>query len=257
MPLAREVRENSRHGAVPRVVQRDGMEPSNELRAFDIQCMLVLKVRCSTEMANVREVAEIIAQETGAPIGTVRHVARRLGEARLLGPRNARGRAAPDLKPIQVAYLLVGLMAVADGLGEGAVQVGDAVQRVAALAEGSTGVAQLYKDSETGEITGEFTSFIDVVAYLLMVEPTKLDGATGEVGLTIHANGMRAWVRTNQEADRGNVLVRDAEFSASTDTPPRGLQRQIVLGFGDIAKITSAILALRERHKTAFEDKIA
>ena len=35
-------------------------------------------------MANVREVAEIIAHVTGAPIGTVRHVARRLGEARLL-----------------------------------------------------------------------------------------------------------------------------------------------------------------------------
>ena len=208
-------------------------------------------------MANVREVAEIIAQKTGAPIGTVRHVARRLGEARLLGPRNARGRAAPDLEPIQVAYLLVGLMAVADGLGEGAVQVGDAVQRVAALAEGSTGEAHLYKDSETGEITGEFASFIDAVAFLLIVEPTKLEGVTSEVGLTIHADGVRAWVRTNQEADNGEVLVRDTVFSASTDAPPRGLQRQIVLSFGVIAKITSAILVLRGRHETAFEDKVA
>ena len=32
-------------------------------------------------------------------------VARRLGEARMLGPRNARGRAAPDLEPKYVACL--------------------------------------------------------------------------------------------------------------------------------------------------------
>ncbi len=208
-------------------------------------------------MANSRQMAAIIAQETGAPIGTVRHVARRLGEARLLGPRNARGRAAPDLKPVQVAYLLVGLMAVADGLGEGTVQVGDVVQRVAALAEGSTGRAKFYEDNETGEITGEFGSFIDAVAFLLTIEPTELAKINGAIGLTIWANGMGAWVRTYHDSDDGNVQIKGSEFCASTDAPPRGQQRHIELSFGDIARITSEILAERKNSNSAFQEEVA
>ena len=208
-------------------------------------------------MPNIRETAEIIAKETGAPIGTIRHVARRLGEARLLGPRNARGRAAPDLNHVQVAYLLVGVLAVGDGLGEGAVQVGDVVQRAAALAEGSTGRAKFYADNETGKITGEFTSFIDAVVYLLTLEPTKLAGETGAIGLTIWSDGMRAWVRSYKKSDDGSVSFSDDEFCASTDAPPRGLLRHIELGFGDIARITSEILARREHGDTAFEDEVA
>lgn len=208
-------------------------------------------------MANIREIAEIIAQETGAPIGTVRHVARRLGEARLLGPRNARGRAAPDLDHVQTAYLLVGVMAVADGLGEGAVQVGDVVQRVAALAKGSTGKVQFYQDNKTGDITGEFGSFIDVVGYLLALEPTKLAEAANAIGLTIWPDGMRAWSRMYQKSDDGNVSFTDDLHYASTDAPPRGLQRHIELSFSDIARITSAVLARREQGESAFEDEVA
>lgn len=208
-------------------------------------------------MANVREITEIVAEATGASIGTVRHVARRLGEARLLGPRIARGRAAPDLKPKHVAHLLVGVMVVADGLGEGAVQVGDVVQRVFTLGRGSTGKARLKRNKETGEVIGEFGSFIDIVAYLLIMQPNALLGERGAIGLTIDANGLRAWVRTDTEEEAGTAHINNQIFSDHPNTSPQGLQRKIELSFADIAKITSAILAQKGGGETAFEEMVA
>ena len=196
-------------------------------------------------MANVREVAEIIAEKLGAPLGTVRHVARRLGEASLLGPRNARGRAAPDLNWEFTAYLIVGVMAVADGLGEGTVQVGKIAQRVATLAKGTTGKADIYRDNKTGEVIVEYGSIIDAISHLLKINPTLVNEKNGSVGLTIDAAGIRAWVENITVSEDGKPQVSRITFGASANETPRGLKRDIVLSFSDIAAITSEILARR------------
>ncbi len=63
-------------------------------------------------MASIREATEIIAEATGADIGTVRQLARCLGEAGMLGPRLP-GRRAFQLEPLHIARMIIGLLAMA------------------------------------------------------------------------------------------------------------------------------------------------
>ncbi len=62
-------------------------------------------------MASIREATEIIAEATGADIGTVRQLARCLGEAGMLGPRLP-GRRAFQLEPLHIARMIIGLLAM-------------------------------------------------------------------------------------------------------------------------------------------------
>src|SRR4051795_286103 len=89
-------------------------------------------IRESGSMATVATVCQVMSEETSVPRGTIDHLARRLGEAELL-PRGPRGRHAPQFEDIHEARLLVGVIAIANGIDYTSASVARAVKRIEEL----------------------------------------------------------------------------------------------------------------------------
>src|SRR3954447_1594428 len=149
-------------------------------------------------MAAVAEVCQTISEATGIPRRTVDHLARRLGEAGLL-PRGPRGRNAPQFHSIHMARLLVGVMAVANGINHTAVSVVQAVKRIEDLRQEEEAQSGLYADCNLDDPETELQfvpagSFVGAVAqHMRRMQIEASRGDISAIGLTF-GNGVYGWI---------------------------------------------------------------
>jgi DNA-binding transcriptional ArsR family regulator len=166
-------------------------------------------------MAAVAEVCRTISEATGVPRRTVDHLARRLGEAGLL-PRGPRGRNAPQFDSIHMARLLVGVMAVANGIDYTAASVVQAVRRIEGLRQEGEIESGLYADCNLDDPETELQfvpagSFIGTVAHRMRwiqigaskggvptIEMTYGNGGVSAVGLTFGNGDVYGWIEFDQ-----------------------------------------------------------
>jgi hypothetical protein len=160
-------------------------------------------------MAAVATVCQVISEETGVPRGAVDHLARRLGEAELL-PRGPRGRHAPQFEDIHEARLLVGVMAIANGIDYTSASVVRAVKRIEDLSQGGEARVDVYVDRDLNDPQCDVVlvpagSFVDNVAFLIRLTQasTNRDNypATA-IGLTFGSGNVYGWIEYGKE-DRG------------------------------------------------------
>lgn len=153
-------------------------------------------------MATSLQVRNEIVRLTGVPESITETVNRRLGEAELV-PHRKRGRHAEHYQAIHVAHVLVGVLAVTDGLGSTVTRAGHAVQRVSTLQmTDGPGIILKWegKNGSRREKIAHGGNFLDAVAGILeaMRGTTELSEAARhakwQVGLAFGANSFLAYV---------------------------------------------------------------
>jgi hypothetical protein len=158
-------------------------------------------------MATVPTVCQTISEVTSAPRAAVDHIARRLGEAGLL-PRGPRGRHAPQFEEIHIARLLVGIMAIANGIDYTSVSVARAVKRIEELSQGGEARVDVYVDRDLGDPQCEIVlvpagSFVDNVAFLIRLTQapsSRDDYPATAIGLTFGSGNVYGWIEYGKKA---------------------------------------------------------
>jgi hypothetical protein len=152
-------------------------------------------------MATVAAVCQVISEGTGVSRGAVDHLARRLGEAELL-PRGPRGRHAPHFGDIHEARLLVGVMAIANGIDYTSASVVQAVKRIEELSQGGEARVDVYVDGDLEDPQSEIVlapagSFVEHVAFLIRLTRnpiSKNDYPATAIGLTFGSGKVYGWM---------------------------------------------------------------
>jgi hypothetical protein len=193
-------------------------------------------------MAAVAEVCQTISAVTGVPKATVDHLARRLGEAELL-PRGPRGRNAPHFEAIHIARVLVGVMAIANGLDYTSARVAAAVKRIEALSQGGEARVDVYADGDLSDLSDPKTrltfvpggSFVETIAFLIRWTrfPTDKDNfgygdqRISAIGLTFGGGTVYGWIEFGLRATGRVSDVRRVSFGLMGNVLAAGLKQEV------------------------------
>ena len=200
-------------------------------------------------MPSTPEIVTIIAEATGAAVGTVRQLARCLGEAGMLGVR-IRGRGHAKLEPIHVARMIAGLMALAGGIGITMPEVPDVVRRIEKISSAGLPFSVFAEDDRL--VARPDGSVIQFIEFLLSIPPETLlrDLIKGidTIGLTFGRADVYGWMKDTQATlanaeSGGNIII----FGVTGDMLDSGLKRHVEIGIDDIEMIRASILPEGDR----------
>jgi len=191
-------------------------------------------------MASIREATEIIAEATGADTGTVRQLARCLGEGGMLGPRLP-GRKAFQLEPIHIARMIIGLLAMGH-LGVRRNQrvitsmpiSAELVPMIEALETGGDPGIEYWENTKTGELSEEYVgSFVGWIASMIEL-PKFAELRCDCIGLTFAGDGQ--FYAVMQTAPGERIIFGDMDAVEA-----HGLTRTVTITSSAIAKVAAAI----------------
>jgi hypothetical protein len=168
---------------------------------FGVSDYSVEEVERAEAMATVPQVCQVVSEETSVSRAAVDHVARRIGEAGLL-PRGPRGRHAPQFDERHIARVLVGVMAIANGIDHTSVSVAQAVKRIEELSQGGEARVDVYADGDLDDPQSEIVltpagSFVDHVALLIRMTRgpiSRNDFSATAIGLTFGSGKVYGWI---------------------------------------------------------------
>jgi hypothetical protein len=187
-------------------------------------------------MPTVATVCQAISEETGVPRGAVDHIARRIGEAGLL-PRGPRGRHAPQFDQIHIARVLVGVMAIANGIDYTSASVVQAVKRIEELSQGGEARVDVYIDGDLDDPQCDIVlvpagSFVDNAAFLIRltrVPASKDDYPAIAIGLTFGGGNVYGWIEYGTKARGLNRLfnIRRVTFGLMSAVLKSGMKQEV------------------------------
>ena len=201
-------------------------------------------------MASIREATEIIAEATGVDEGTVRQLARCLGEAGMLGPRLP-GRKAFQLEPLHIARMIIGLLALGN-LGERRNQrviaslplAAEMVPVIEALeAEGEPTIDTWLNEETSEEFETLGGSLVRWVAFMIE-RPDDAENLCQDISITFAADSQyyAIWNRPIGAEEPPEVEdLRQTIFGDMDAVEASGLTRTVKIDGTAIAKVAAAI----------------
>src|SRR4051812_4505904 len=202
-------------------------------------------------MAAIAEISQNISEVTKVPLGTVKHIARRLGEDELL-PRGPRGPNAPDFGDIHIARLLVGVMTIANGIDHTGANIARAVKRIEDLSKGGVPRVEIHVDGDPDDpmvksVLIPTGSFVETVAYFIRLtqNPVGLDrinrriGRLLAIGLTFGGGAVYGWIEFASGATNLNHVsdVRRINYGIMGDVLASGMTQDVRVGFDALRRL--------------------
>jgi hypothetical protein len=200
-------------------------------------------------MARSGEVKRRIAEVTGVSLGAIEQLDRRLGSMGLL-PRQ-RGRYGEHFEAIHIAYMLVGVLIMGDGIEHSGLSVVRALPKIAnakgELVERMT-VGTAFSGERPSEWVGQRSSFMKIVEIILAElaqPPEKLEAVGYQVsalGLLFGNGAISGWLEA-EDLKKGG-LGGKGEFyhgawekvSAAAFKRKAYLERPALLKIADLLK---------------------